>query len=290
MPHTGRKDHAKLRASYTQEHRVAAQAGVNRRDLGFDCCTTAQLELRTLLARHIFNAGAISAVKWSNVARMTCYDVVMSPRYNDLEIITIVPDNVAACLVNDSTLYPGVAGLRVESVSGAPGRRTYRMVHLPSGAHMSVTSERRTSCRTDTSQPPSRIRWVTPDVALSSTELEFLDALEPMPRGIAAITSALVTRLNVAHPQGLWSAGTWFNHPMGCPRPQYVGPINRRLTDGASRWSLQWSGYPYIEDIVAMLTDEHVGLEGLKVSGGGSSYDLHLQGSTLRLETVAPRY
>jgi hypothetical protein len=51
-------------------------------------------------------------------------------------------------------------------------------------------------------------------------------------------------------------------------------------------WQLQWAGYPWLDDMVAMLTDKNFGLPGLSAQSGAAHAELSLGEGTLRLETV----
>jgi hypothetical protein len=288
MSNSLRSARARVRAAYTGEHIVAARQGVGRNgDLGLDRCSIPQQRLRTLLATHLFNAGDTGVlVGTSIVSTLTHYTLTMSPRFDDLVVVAECPTNVPNGVGKDTAELPGLR------LSHLDDNETYRLVHLPTGARMTVTGRRRTLFDDTCFASYSRAsrdgrRWWTPDVPLTPTERDSLRFNPVPPDGVAQILRALVTRLSARDVSGRWAIGYWFYDPLR--RPKATGfndyRLRRRLIGAGPHWHLQWNGYPYPKDVAAMLLDTTAGLPGIKATGTGRYFDLVLGGETLRIQS-----
>lgn len=298
MPHRGLL--SRVRAEHTGEDRVTARQGVHRSGMGLDSCTPAQQRLRTLLGQHLFNAGDASALPYRSMVHvLTHYTLLMSPRYDDLVLITDAPTNVVGYLVpGGSKGKPGPAseipGLRLDWVSGADRSDgpDYHLVHLPSGARMTVTAQRRTSFTDRRISGPgcsSGYGWWTTEDGLTSDEQDQLLDLVTPPNGVARIISALVVRMRARDPQGRWAMGNWWNDPLKRPgRPCGCYRASRRLMPGGRHWLLEWCGYPYAADVAAMLSDSEFGLHQATVTLGGDHLTITVDRDGLRIRTCAP--
>ncbi|WP_328421740.1 hypothetical protein OG470_06490 [Micromonospora sp. NBC_00389] len=292
MPHTAHTAHARLRAAYTGEHITAARQGIGHiGDLGLDRCTVPQQRLRTLLATYLFD-GAIAGT--SIVSRLTHYSLTMSPRIDDLVVVTDCPTNVLGYLVpsGEETGAIGLPGLRLNQVDG---NETYRLVHLPTGARMTVTDQHRgvfddARFGVYTRDTGDGYRWWTPDVPLHATEQHMLQFNPSPSKGVAAILRALAMRLDARDIAGRWAIGHWFSDPLQRATPTSFHDFRgRRLVGAGRRWHLQWDSYPYPKDLISMLLDETIGLPGVTATAAGKAHDLHLNGHTLRIQSSVDR-
>ncbi|QKW12248.1 hypothetical protein [Verrucosispora sp. NA02020] len=245
--------------------------------------------MRALLATYLFD-GAVAGA--SIVSRLTHYSLTMSPRIDELVVVSDCPTNVLGYLVPNGE-GSGSAGLPGLRLSRTIGTGTYQLVHLPTGARMTLTDQRRgvfdeTRFAVYSRETKDGYRWWTPDVPLAATEQHML-RFNPTPGGgAAAILRALAMRLDARDVAGRWAIGHWFCDPLQRPKPGNVNDFRgRRLVGGGRRWHLQWGGYPYPTDIVGMLLDEAIGLPGVTVAKAGPAYDLHLDGHTLRIQSGA---
>jgi len=254
-----------------------------------DRCTVPQQRLRTLLGTHLFNAGDISTlVGWSVVSTLTHYTITMSPRFDDLVLVADCPTNVLGYLVpeGDGTYVSELPGLRL---SDTDGQETYRLIHLPTGARMTVTGQPRTVFDrsrfvAEAGMSKAGRKWWTPDVPLARAEEEMLRFNPVPPDCVARIIQALVVRLSAHDPRNMWAMGYWFYDPLRRPNLPSGGRTLRRLIGAGPNWQLQWTGYPHLTDIVAMLTDDVFGLHGVTVESTRHYVDLNLDGETLRLQ------
>lgn len=296
MPHRG--SFARVRAEHTGEDRVTARQGVHRSGLGLDLCTPAQQRFRTLLSQHLFNAGDLSTLPYlSMVHILTHYTLLMSPRYDNLVLITDAPANVLGYLVPEGTnRSPGpsmaIPGLRLAWVSGADysDGPDYHLVHLPTGARMTVTAQKRTLFTNrgiSDIQCPSGYAWWTTSAAVTREEQDQIMDLVTPPNGVAAIVNALVVRMRARDPQGRWAMGNWWNDPLQrSGRPCGCHRSNRRLMPGGRHWLLEWCGYPFASDVAAMLSDQGFGLPQAAIAPGKNHFTITVNGDVLRIQNT----
>lgn len=289
----------RFRADRTGEDPVTARQGVHRSGLGLDVCTPAQQRLRTALGQHLFNGGDKSALPYPSMVHiLTHYTLLMSPRYDNLVLITDAPANVLGYLVPEGGSRRAgpsmsVPGLRLEHVTGArcSDGPDYHLVHLPTGARMTVTPQQRTFFEnrpSNGSRCPSGYAWWTSDKPVTPDEQEQIQDLVTPPTGVAGIVNALVVRIRARDPRHRWAMGNWWNDPLrrpgrpcGCERSS-----NRRLMPGGRGWLLEWCGYPYAADVAAMLADPGFGLPQATITAGSGDFTIAMGQDVLRIRNM----
>ncbi|WP_228924550.1 restriction endonuclease [Streptomyces sp. DH7] len=232
MPSSLRRRAAHLRAAYTRETHALASAGIDRHDarassagsgLGLDACTTSQRRLRALLALGLLNHGPTST--WPrNVspADVTRYTLVVSARHDNLVLTTRAPYNVACWLVSRNRLPQiGLPGLRVET-SYEEG---WRLLHLPTGAALTVTSDRNGRLRGPATAGSNYAQLWTTGVPLTAEEHAVLNALPPLGADTETLLAALTVRLCAHAPDESWDVGTWFSSLAGRPDEPELDPV-----------------------------------------------------------------
>lgn len=237
MPHSGLRSTAAERASYTREVATAAAHGVTR-DLAFglDACPPRQQQLRAVLALAIFNCGRRSAwPRQTPLHELSIYTFAISPRRDELVIITEAPHNIVGRLVPRDRLPEwGLPGLRVKRESGNGAE----LVHLPTGARMTVTRDRAGRLDNDAT-PPTRL-W-RDDHPLTKEECTVLKSLPAMSAQAQTLLGALTTRMSTKDPSGSWDIAMWFTDPSTAPASEVTGTpgaCGAKATDGS------WSGPP----------------------------------------------
>lgn len=276
MFNSARHTAAGIRACYTDETFRAAMAGVaSDGNLGLDACNPAQAELRALLALHLFNVGAASVFPGhSFVFALSWYRITVSPRYNDLVLITDEPYAVISYMVRQTQdVYFGeLPGLRVESFDKSAS--AFRLRHLPTGASITVTANENGHLAWTTRSPAGHRsgRLANVDVPMSTCEKDVLSRLvQPTTPDARTLLAALVTRFSAVDAQGRWAIGLWYRDPLRRPNPpEPPDRISRRLWGQGEEWEMRWNYHPRIEDISGALTDPVAGLQGAHVvrSGG----------------------
>ncbi|MFI1280210.1 hypothetical protein ACH4U5_05505 [Streptomyces sp. NPDC020858] len=84
------------------------------------------------------------------------------------------------------------------------------------------------------------------------------------------LLAGLVTRYTLEDPAGQW-ATSWDGDPLDRPgdlreeRLPFREGVQRRLWGTGDHWELQWTGYPYPEDLATALTDPTVGVSGTRL-------------------------
>ena len=269
MPHSTRRKAAATRAATSGERLRAAAAGINRGSrLGFDECTLAQTEFRAMLALHLFNCGKQSALPGRSLAHfLTWYTIIMSPRYDDLVLISSAPENVCGYLVQEDgdQEFNEVPGLRLES----RGAHIFslRLRHMATGATMTVTDNR--NGRHGEAADPGRHwrRFATLDMPLTDTEKRFLAGLPQPSPDARRLLAALVARFSATDQHRRWALAQWYSDPLrrpDAPKDRWADEISRRLAGDGDLWDLRWDSHPRPEDIVGALTDPVTGLAGAR--------------------------
>ncbi|ACU77796.1 conserved hypothetical protein [Catenulispora acidiphila DSM 44928] len=287
MTHSTRKTLAKVRRSYTGETTRAAKAGVGREHLGLDACSPAQLELRALLARLLLNSGAASALSSRNgVSTLTCYTMILSPRYDDLVIITRAELNVMAWLVPrpETKFFDEVPGLRFEAVSNHT--RGLRLRHLPTGARMVVTPNINGRFGQADGGDHDYIRAADIDVPLSASEKTLLSELPEPTADARVLLAGLVTRFSAIDARRQWAIGQWFEDPLNRPdqpRGSLTRATSRQLAGDGDAWTLRWEEHPRVEDVARALTDDVAGLRGAQAERTSRGYTVTFGDASLAL-------
>ncbi|MEV6242653.1 hypothetical protein [Lentzea sp. NPDC051838] len=271
-----------VRASFTGETVRSAALGLSGFGLGLDSCSASQRELRALLALHVFNAGTLGAPPARRcLDALTCYDLIMSPRHDELVIFATAPDNVAGRLVGSSP-SSGLPGLRIEC---RPAGDIFRLVHLPTGARLTISRrDEPPSCDAAEHEHGWDTRgWLTVKDPLGQQEITDLAALPPRSPEMAELLGAILVRVATRDPAQRWAIGTWFHDPLGRDREQErSGSGLRRLWGANDHWELEWGGYPSADDLVLSLTDPEIGLRKLHVAADDRHTELRFHRAVLR--------
>lgn len=290
----GPEEKSSLRASYTTESDEAARAaigsGVGR--LGLDECSSAQRRFRALLALGLYNGNVYSGerITWG-CSVVASYDPVMSPRGNHLVIVAErAPENVAGwLLVADHDHMSGIPGLRFEGEYSRHGYQTIRMRHLPTGALVSVTGDRKARGGKPRREAVPWREYLSVDDGLRRHEEEALNAVPPLTEDAEVLLAGLTSRYTSEDRRRLWATNlSWDPLGRGEGRRQpYVdvfddGP-KRHLWGRGDAWVLKWSGYPYPRDLGTALTHREFRIKGAELERSGSSYRVILRSATLDL-------
>lgn len=274
---------ARRRRLYSGEAKHATATVLGRTGLGLDECTHAQLEFRALLGLYLFNAGQLSAVPSTRQAStMTRYELIMSPRPDELVVLAQAPANVASWLVGADT-STGVPGLRLLHT---PTTDTWRLIHLPTGARMTITGTGRHDATHDRGTPPLMIsKMLTEADPVSTEETTELANLPRRSLPAARMLAALVVRMTLRDPDGAWAVGGWCDDPLSRHwAPRDLGPDSRRLWGAGDEWELCWQGYPAPADLVQSLTHPIAGLARARLVVEGARHHIACSGVRMRLE------
>ncbi|MFB9932197.1 hypothetical protein ACFORO_21485 [Amycolatopsis halotolerans] len=272
-----------LRASFTGEHVSAATAGVGPDDSsGLDHCSPAQRELRFLLALYTFNAGPLGAEAIDrDIGSIIAYTVVVSPRHDELVLFTDAPDNVTGLFVGDHGDGAGFPGMRLEE---RPNSGTFCLLHLPTGARMTITS-RDEAARYHRTGRPRLDCWVSAEQPVVDQERAALSIIPSATPAMMTLIGGLFTRITAEDVDRRWSLGMWWRDPLyrepALPLPR--GERSRRLWGALDQWELTWEGNPFAADVVASLSDPFVGIAGVAFSGEDPDYRVCLDEAALRV-------
>lgn len=263
MPHSHHRILASERAQFTGERNAAAALGITRdEDLGLDSLDPAQRRLRALLALAVLNCGRKAAwLTETYLYEISLYTFIVSPRQDDLVLISRAARNIA---------FRMLPGAHKDDLLCLPGMRllddpddAYRLIHLPTGARLTAT-ERTSGAGGGPSYREHSVRRA--DVPITPCEEEILGALPPMTSDAEMLLAALSSRLWLREPSGCWAIGGWFNPPSNRDRAGARSRGHSRRLDGkGDHWELQWTSYPFPEDLVAALTHPRAGLRGVRV-------------------------
>ncbi|ROQ23236.1 hypothetical protein EDD98_7686 [Streptomyces sp. PanSC19] len=234
-----------------------------------------------MLALAVLNCGKTAAwLSETYLYELSLYTFIVSPRQDDLVLITHAASNIA------NRLLPGE---HKSDVLCLPGMRllddpddAYRLIHLPTGGRLTTTN--RSNGTGGGRSYPAR-SWKRVNEPLTSRETEVLDALPPMTSDAEALLAALTSRLWLRDPYGSWAIGGWFSPPPRRDRETIRSHGHARRLDGSGdQWELTWTSYPYPEDLVAALSHPRAGLRGVRVLREGEV--VHLLYGTARLSVL----
>ncbi|WP_406631971.1 hypothetical protein [Amycolatopsis sp. WGS_07] len=274
---------AQCRAAFTGEAVIVADRGVGALGLGLDECSKEQRVLRELLALYMFNAGVLGAPpKDSGVHTISAYEITVSPRHDELVIFAPAADNVAGWLLR--ARGGRLPGLRLAC---RPSGGVFRLVHLPTGARLTVTSgEEPPECSPTPHEHSWGTRgWATTAVALREEEVDEIASLAPRSADMSELISAVFTRLCARDPNERWAIGTWWFDPLPHrPWLEHSGGNERRLWGANDRWTLEWVGYPYEDDLIHALTDPVIGNPRCTRENHDGYNELRLGSARLRLK------
>jgi len=287
VPRSTHKSLARTRMRFLSEPRQAALGAVPRDGtLGLDTCSQEQRRLRTLLALGLFNMPGLwqphrGAAAW-RLHTLIAYDIIVSPQFDRLVLITDVPHNVAPYLLPRPDGVAGLPGLRLEEFRTP---RTYLARHLPTGARLVVTGNP-SGTWNGTPRPSPRWDFHTVDKPLTGTERSYLDQVPEISDEVARLLAGLVCRIAARDPQGRWAIGNWFYDPLRRPgwhNNRGEDRYEKQLSGSGHRWKLRWNGFPYADDVAASLTSASVGIPGATALDAGDHIDVRLGHAVLRL-------
>ncbi|UUV32337.1 hypothetical protein NQK81_02465 [Amycolatopsis roodepoortensis] len=271
------------RAAYLGEDVDIAERGITPADPGIDGCSGPQRELRALLALHVFNKGPHAAPPgWRDVHTVTAYSMTVSPRADELVIHTNASDNLTNWLLRTSEDF-GLPGLRLEC---RPTGSTFRLIHVPTGGRMTITSAdeppRCTATRHDHGWRTDH--WPATTVPLQQDERVALASLPPRTPDMTMLLAGVIVRLEARDPAGTWAIGSWWHDPLGrTPWLGRPGNRNRKLWGSHDHWTLEWNAYPYEEDLIQALTDPVCGIAGCRMKRSVDHTELRYGTAVLRL-------
>ena len=250
------------RAAHTGEELLSAVAGLTPDGrIGLDDCTPRQQFLRFLLAMYLFNTRSIGAPpSWREVFTALSYTMTISPRFDDLIIFTDTPDNLVQYFA-DPPYERGIPGLRF--LEGDDFGH-HRMLHVPSGATMTITSRPERDVLALGS--PTSTLAAGRVSALTRAEETDLAAIPAASDDTHKLLAGLFVRATCTAPDKRWALGNWRYDPLRRPDLDDVGRGGtHRLWGARDDWELLWSGYPHPADVVASLVDPVIGLSGVRV-------------------------
>lgn len=273
MPESSRKSIAKRRVQFTGERLEAARQGIARnKSLGLDDCTASQQEFRALLALGLFNTkrAKSAAAAWA-IHYLTAYTIIVSPRWDRLVFIADAPDNVTNYVTRQENGISWIPGMRLEARHRNGG---FVLRHIPTGAELVITSNR--AGKADGKQEHHGWHsWTS--VQLDDKDESLLAGIPSWGPDAQRILAGLAVRLSLRDPAGMWGIGNWFWDPLQRKeRNDRPRGEERSLLGGGDIWELDWSGYPYQEDLVAALMHPEAGIHGAKCKSSGEGYTIFL--------------
>ncbi|WP_152476775.1 hypothetical protein [Nocardiopsis salina] len=267
---------------------LEAQVGVPRakEDHGLDACTPQQQALRALLAVAVFNSDYLGAPPRDWGAHiLNVYAFHLSPRFDDLHIVTDVPENVANRLILSGFEHEyRIPGMR--AVCYGPDHT--RFWHVPTGATFLVRSRGRAGMRLRCGLPCSG-SWQAKDVPMlehpmSSVERSEWGAVPPMSTSSLRLLSGLFTRMALRSPDRSWATAGWHFPPHDVPDAfPYQAGAGKMLWGSGDHWTLRWKGFPNPEFVATALTDPTIGMKSAEVKSVGEDLVVFYGSAQLRL-------
>ncbi|MCM2391070.1 hypothetical protein [Streptomyces albipurpureus] len=101
------------------------------------------------------------------------------------------------------------------------------------------------------------------------------------------LLAGLTCRIAAQDADGRWAIGNWFSDPLMRPGRLNAGGEDRykkQLQGYGHRWTFQWNGFPYVEDVAASLTASPVGVSGAVAHDAVDHFEIRLGDATLRLD------
>ncbi|QNT95823.1 hypothetical protein HEP81_05571 [Streptomyces griseofuscus] len=287
MPRSTHKSVARARMQYLGEPKAAALGSVPRDgSLGLDACSPEQRKLRALLALGLFNRAGFwqphHGAAAGGIHTLVAYDIIVSPRFKSLVLITDVPHNVAPYLLPSSDGGSSLPGLCLEEVRG---KRTYIARHMPTGAQLVITGNPSGTWGGKAHRSP---RWDFFPVTepLTGAERTRLAEVPDMSEDAERLLAGLTCRIAAQDADGKWAIGNWFSDPL--MRPGWLTDHGedrymKQLRGSGNRWSLQWNGFPFVEDVAASLTASPIGVSSASARDAGDHHEVRLGSAILRL-------
>ncbi|MFE2596263.1 hypothetical protein ACFXCZ_07110 [Streptomyces sp. NPDC059396] len=287
MPRSTNKAIARTRMQYLGEPRKAALDAVPRDgSLGLDTCSPEQSRFRALMALGLFNRPgpwqpAHGVGTWG-LHTLVAYDIIASPRFNRLVLITDVPHNVAPYLLPSSDGGSSLPGLRLEEFRG---RHTYLARHLPTDAQLVITGNP-SGTWAGKLRPSPRWDFRSVNRPLTESERTRLDQVPDLSKEAEQLLAGLTCRIAARDAEGRWAIGNWFSDPL--MRPGWLSNEGedryaKQLQGSRHHWTFRWNGFPYVEDVAASLTAPPVGVPGAVARDAGDHFEVRLGRATLRL-------
>lgn len=288
MPRSTNKTIARTRMQYLGEPRSAAVDAVPRDgSLGLDTCSPEQRRLRALLALGLFNRPGTwqphrGVAAWG-LHTLVAYDIIASPRFDRLVLITDVPHNVAPYLLPSRDGGSSLPGLRFEEFRG---RRTYVARHLPTGAQLVITGNP-SGTWGGKLRPSPRWDFHPIDKPITGYEKAQLEEIPAMSEDAERLLAGLTCRIAAQDAEGGWAIGNWFSDPL--MRPGWLSDggedrYEKQLRGYGHRWTFRWNGFPYVDDVAASLTAPPIGVSGAIAHGVSDHFEVRLGDATLRLD------
>ncbi|MFK0183337.1 hypothetical protein ACIQV1_03885 [Streptomyces rubiginosohelvolus] len=287
MPRSTQRSIARTRMQYLGEPRSAALDAVPRdSSLGLDTCSPEQRRLRALLALGLFNRPGHwqphrGVAAWG-LHTLVAYDIIVSPRFNRLVLITPVPHNVAPYLLPSGEGGSALPGLRLEELRG---RRTYVARHLPTGAQLVITGNP-SGTWSGKPRPSLRGDFHTVDKPITEAEQAQLGEVPELSDDAERLLAGLACRIAAQDAEGRWAIGNWFSDPLRRPgwlRGEGEDRYAKQLRGAGHDWAFRWNGFPYVDDVAASLTASPIGVDGAVAHDAGDHLEIRLGAATLRL-------
>ncbi|MFF7649626.1 hypothetical protein ACFZCY_07185 [Streptomyces sp. NPDC007983] len=215
---------------------------------------------------------------------LVAYDIIISPQFNQLVLITDVPHNVAPYLLPSRDGGASLPGLRLEEFRGS---RTYVTRHLPTGARLVITGNPSGSWRGKLRPSPRWQAFFSTDKSLTDAERSALGDVPDMSEDAEQLLAGLICRIAARDAGGEWAVGNWFSDPL--LRPGWLNDggedrYRKELRGAGDRWTLRWKGFPYVEDVAASLTASPIGVPGAVARWVDDTVEVRLGHAILRLD------
>ncbi|MDT8916081.1 hypothetical protein [Amycolatopsis sp. PS_44_ISF1] len=215
-------------------------------------------------------------------------DVVVSPQYDDLSILSDLPDHLVQCLVGTPNgSGHGIPGLRPLAVEGSGD--ALLMTHLPTGALLRIRyhDPETPKQRTPPWFYPTKWRRLRQDAALDAQERNTLDAIPPMQKDTVDLLAGLVARLTCQSDKEGWAVGWLVRDPMSRPFREQSGSDFTQLWGGEHHWTLRWGGYGAVpaRDVARALTHPIIGILDARATKSTETHaEVRLRKARLTLE------
>jgi hypothetical protein len=264
VPASHRRRAIAARCRLTGERKADVAPLIGRDDShGLDECTDAQRRFRAQLALFLLNVAPASG--WNTRKRFMATRRVWLA-WAVLERFLPYPETLVVRTTSPEALRRALTSDRTDPVEGMPGLRYNHtdppcFIHLPTQATLRIDTSRTSVPAPDT--PP---RGKAPGVrfAITRREQQLLDALLQMTVDAERLLGALLVRLPLADPDGIWtlSKGHLQNTAHEPDNLAANSPdINSHFLIGeGSSWHFRWDGPIGSFDIAAALTDTRTGL------------------------------
>ena len=256
MPASTRRRLIAARCRLTGEFKAAVAPLIGRDGShGLDDCTDEQRRFRTQLALFLLNAAP--AEGWNSHERHVAAQRVWSA-WAALERFLPYRDTLVVTTSSPGALRRALIGRTSNADEGMPGLR-YDHTDPPSFVHIPTKATLRVHVLPKPLPTPGMPLCGASNgqsLAITSREQRLLDTLPPITVDAEQLLAALLVRLPLADPDGIWTLSK--NHlPQAAESPDANSHF--LIGDGAS-WHYRWNGSIRAFDIAAALTDTVTGL------------------------------